>query len=34
MSKYLLVWWIIHPYHMQCVHLEKYQDVNACAVSS
>jgi hypothetical protein len=20
--KYLLVWWVIHPYHMQAVHIE------------
>ena len=28
--KWILVWWMIHPGHSQCVHLEKYQDVNAC----
>jgi hypothetical protein len=22
MAKYLLVWWIIHPYHIQNVHVE------------
>ncbi len=28
--KYILVWWLIQPGHMQHVHMESYLDATSC----
>jgi hypothetical protein len=30
LMRYILIWWFVHPMHMQTIHTERWESEQAC----